>query len=74
MDMGTGYMPGDKSLDNIKIKNSSNSKDMTHAVSPFLKNLKPVKQFNQLSLASVGKKNILEDIEEEKRVQLTIIN
>jgi hypothetical protein len=46
MDMGTGYT-GDKSQDNIRPKtNHSNSKDMAHAVSPFLKNLKPVKQFN----------------------------
>lgn len=45
-------------------------------MSPFLKNLKPVKQFNQLSLASIGKKpmQILEEIEEEKKVHLTIIN
>ena len=65
--MGTGYNGSvDKSLDNIK--KVQNSKDQIHAVSPFLKNLKPVKQFNQLSLASIAKKpiHILEEIEEEK--------
>jgi len=40
MDIGTGFNPGDKSLDNIK------GKITNYAVSPFLKNLKPMKQFN----------------------------
>ena len=72
MDISTGLKPGDCSVD--AIKNNTPSLFNPHAVSPFLKNLKPLKQFNQLSLSSMAKKQILEDIEEEKRVQLTIVN
>ena len=58
------------------VKKVQHSKDHFHAVSPFLKNLKPVKQFNQISLGSIPKKpiQILEEIEEEKKNHLTIIN
>jgi hypothetical protein len=57
MDMSTGFNPdGDKSMD--AVKKVQHSKDYFHAISPFLKNLKPVKQFNQLSLGSIPKKPI----------------